>query len=331
MGLTNAAPWPSYQALFRIEGARPTYLRRRARVLVKSWRARCNSRALDDVVGRTPWLHAVLEAHPVLFRPVMGPFLDVRATSARERIGRFAHDLQFTARKIRATWPMFFAHGHVASLWRDPASDWSIEFSMNTDFPQEGLWRLSFVAPNRWRAFSLCFSVLPGPRVFVGNVQGGRPEAGTDGRCLIRASTRAFEGLRPPHVLLAVLRSLSGLWGIAEIVGVAHDNHLKGHSASRSAALVRFDYDQFWREAGGTRLADGNWMIPPASMTHSAEEIPSRKRAMYRRRAALLGTMHWAVVGSAVRAGADADDAWITAVAGGLSPRPLADFLGARP
>jgi uncharacterized protein len=159
-------------------------------------------------------------------------------------------------------------------------------------------------------------------------VQGGRPAATAEGPCLIRAGTKAFEGLRPPHVLLELLRALSRAWGIVEIIGVAHDNHLKSHSASRSAALVRFDYDQFWREAGATQLADGNWSMPPADAPRSEEEIPSRKRAMYRRRAALLKAMHSAVVNSA-NSGEYVDDA-VSAAARALPPAQLSPLLSAR-
>jgi uncharacterized protein len=328
VAISNAAPWPSYQAMFRLEGARPLYLRRRIRVLLKAWRARRSASALDQAVSDTPWLHAVLKAHPVLFRPVLGPFLDIRRTTPAERIGLLAHDLHFTARRIRAAWPLFFAQGHSARLWRDPRGDWSIELSMNTDFPQEGLWRLSLIAASGWRAFSLCFSVLPGPRVFIGNVQGGRPAATAEGPCLIRAGTKAFEGVRPPHILLHVLRSLARAWGIGEIIGVALDNHLKGHAASRTAAFVRFDYDQFWREAGGAPLAEGNWTIPTADTPRLAEDIPSRKRAMYRRRATLLEAMHCAVV-DAAGPGECVDDA-VSTSAHGFPPAPLTRFFGAR-
>jgi uncharacterized protein VirK/YbjX len=49
------------------------------------------------------------------------------------------------------------------------------------------------------------------------------------------------------------------------------------------------DYDAFWRELGGVEAADG-WFLMPTTLPHRAEaDVPSKHRALARRRNELRG------------------------------------------
>lgn len=327
MTTCRAAPWPSYATLLKIEGARMTYVRRRLRVALANARAKQFRSLLDDVVQRAPWLHEPLRRHPILFRPLLGSYLDIRALPARHLVSSYAHDLEFGASRLHAGTSGFFPHNLRRALWRDPAGRITAELSLNLEYPQEGLWRIALYSPTGVRLYSLCFSVLPGPVLFVGNVQGGRAEAAIDMRELVRDATKICEGLRPQFALLEALRALAVSWKVPRIVGVAQSYHLKAHARSRDAQLIRFSYDQYWLQAGATLRPDGNWSVPLAQVRPVPEHIASRKRAMYRRRVMLINDMTHAISEAFAQSSAPATEpASLAPAAGGTQrarrPRP---------
>ncbi len=143
IGGRDVAPWPTYSTMLRVERARMFYLRRRVRVALQYLRALRFRHLIDNAVRRAPWLRGPLALHPVLFRPVIGAYLDIRVSSIERRISQYAHDLEFTSTRIQVAYPSFFSTGMTSMLWQPDGSEWLVELGMNTEYPQEGLWRIS--------------------------------------------------------------------------------------------------------------------------------------------------------------------------------------------
>jgi uncharacterized protein VirK/YbjX len=87
-----------------------------------------------------------------------------------------------------------------------------------------------------------------------------------------------------------MLRACAQAWGLARIVGVDEAFQVKGRW-NHKAEERRFDYAAFWTDASGTVLPDGNWALPVVVPQRPIEDVPSKRRAMYRRRYALLEEM----------------------------------------
>ncbi len=180
-------------------------------------------------------------------------------------------------------------------LWIDPVHRYAVYLSMNLAHPQEGLWQLSLRNATQTQLFSICFAVLPGPRIFIGSVQGGRSIENVNVVDLIRLATKDFEGMRPLFLLFDVVRTLAAVWKIEKLTGIANRNQLKTHSNSKNARAVQFSYDSFFQELGGSRMRDGNWDVPATLPVRDISDAPCRKRAMYRRRFALIAGLRNAV------------------------------------
>mgnify|MGYP001766041146 CR=1 FL=1 len=54
---------------------------------------------------------------------------------------------------------------------------------------------------------------------------------------------------------------------------------------------MHFDYDAFWRDYGGQPDGQGFYELPVAAPRREATEIPSHKRAQYRRRYQFMDEM----------------------------------------
>jgi uncharacterized protein VirK/YbjX len=279
--------WPEYRTLLAVDKTKILNIGRRMRLAWAVERSKKFRSLIDGAVLRCPWVRSAMDRHPILFRPLMSRFLDPRLSS-RQLFTYYAHDLEFTSTHINRAFPNFFSDNLSERLWIDQAHGYSVDLSMNLAHPQEGLWQLSLRSPNQTRLFSMCFSILPGPMIFVGSVQGGRSDDSVNLADLIRSATKDFEGMRPHFLLFDVVRTLAANWKIESLTGIANRNQLKAHSHSKNARAVRFSYDTFFHELGATRMHDGNWDVPLTLQAREIADAPSRKRAMYRRRITLM-------------------------------------------
>ncbi|MGO9993603.1 MAG: DUF535 family protein [Steroidobacteraceae bacterium] len=292
-----SAPWPKYATLLAVDKTRILNIGRRLRLAWAIWRTQRFRTAVDETVAQCPWVRQTMNNHPILFRPLTSDFLDSRLT--RQTLFEwYAHDLEFTSTRIHGAIPSFFPLRLHARLSENSLRRYAVDVDMNLDHPQEGLWRLSLRCPDHSRLFTICFSIIPGPTIFIGAVQGGRSTEASNIPERIRLATKDFDGVRPHFLLFDVVRALAVVWRVEAICGVSNQHQLKAHSSSKHANAVRFSYDAFFQELGARSTCDGNWDVPTTACDRKIADAPSKKRAMYRRRIALLNELRSEVTAS---------------------------------
>jgi uncharacterized protein VirK/YbjX len=127
------------------------------------------------------------------------------------------------------------------------------------------------------------FAGAPDRRLIVGCIQGaGYKDALAD----IRLATKNLEGLRPASFVFETLRRLGWILGCDRVEGVGRRQHIYKRSLLKRSA-VSFDYDQFWQQYGATRN-NGLYALDNRPHRIDLARYPSKKRAMVRRRQALL-------------------------------------------
>lgn len=161
---------------------------------------------------------------------------------------------------------------------------------------QEGEMTLSIGRPYSVRAHfehewiaSLTFVVQYGAtgwEIFVGGIQGGHTATGRED---FRRATHVFHGFRPKHLLMYVLREVAAAWGITRIYAVSDAAHCFMRKRYRDRIhKMESSYDEFWRDVGGQLAAYGFYLIPAGNPHRLIQTVPSRKRAQYLRRYAML-------------------------------------------
>lgn len=137
------------------------------------------------------------------------------------------------------------------------------------------------------RIFSLqfCLSSQTGERLaYIGGLQG---RVKKDGEINImdryRRFTKLAAGMRPRDFLVEVFAMFCKSLDVKRVLAVSDVNH-----PQRKISDIRLSYDKVWRERGGIYNGNGFFVLPVAGNRRSEEEIPARKRAMYRRRYELL-------------------------------------------
>jgi uncharacterized protein VirK/YbjX len=160
------------------------------------------------------------------------------------------------------------------------------------------------------RIYSLAFTLgqRGGERIaYVGGVQGRDLPHVLE---LYKKLTKSLEGARPRDFLISSFQLLARTAGVKRVFGVgeAYRHHHHAYFAEDAKAHPRADYDQIWRDRGGSPTDDGFFELPAELVERPMSEIPAQKRAMYRRRYALFEQ-----VGAACKRLAATTAAWIGA------------------
>lgn len=138
---------------------------------------------------------------------------------------------------------------------------------------------------------SFCLSSEDGRRVaYIGGIQ-GRGEANVLDR--YREFTKAAFGMRPRDFLIEAFRLFCAAIDVTEIRAIS-DAALPWREIDDAARQL--SYDEVWRERGGEPDQDGFYRLSVTSPRRANEEIPSKKRAQYRRRYAALDAISEQIV-----------------------------------
>lgn len=121
--------------------------------------------------------------------------------------------------------------------------------------------------------------------LYIGAMQGPNM---TEAREIVKTMTKACHGYRTKNLILyitqAVVRSLS----MQKIYAVTNEGYYANNHA-RIDRKLKTSFSDFWEEVGGEPSEDGRFYeLPLVETRKTMEEVPTRKRAVYRRRFALL-------------------------------------------
>lgn len=289
---TSSAPagvpirWPSLRELLHFFDTRPSNLGRRLALHCVMLRARRHRALLERGLAPTPLGERLLGQGPAGFAPLYKAFIDKRL-GLRARFEQYHHNLVAAGRLFGALACAGIAAGQRVVLLR--CGDFSVELGHNENCLQEGLWSLSLRDAQGLLLSHLSFSLLNGARLLVGSVQGPklRDEQALAG---IRHATHRCHGLRPPYLLLIVLKQPAARWGLSlQGVEPAHKARKRRFTVRRDCLF--FDYRGFWAANGGVLGRDGRWHLALAIELRDPADAPAKKRAMYKRRAELVADM----------------------------------------
>jgi uncharacterized protein VirK/YbjX len=145
-----------------------------------------------------------------------------------------------------------------------------------------------FINEQRFYSIAFTLGMEEGlPVVLVGALQGSNSDAAQE---VYRDITHALHGMRPRDFLMVSLKLLCVELGIDRIWAVSSDNrqHNSPYFGGGHKEKVLVAYNEVWQEHGGVALGNGFFEIPALVRHKDMSEIPTRKRAVYRRRYEML-------------------------------------------
>lgn len=140
------------------------------------------------------------------------------------------------------------------------------------------------------RIYSLAFTLSEEPQglvAYIGAIQGVAGEGIQDD---YKGLTKALHGMRPRDFIVESFRSLCRALGVAGILAVADASrqHRSAYFGAAKAAKLGMNYDDVWLERGGMAASADFFRLEVTTPVRNLDEVPSKKRAMYRRRYELL-------------------------------------------
>jgi len=284
------SPWPNYKTLLALRGTRRTNVGRQLRLGFVMLSTHAQRRRVEPEFGGEDATTSFFARERRFFEPLYFQYVNTQC-GVRERFALASQDLL----RVKA---YVAAHGEVEVRLFE-AEDWSVGFGINRICKEEGYWALTLRNALQQSVYSLSVACSAEGDLLVGSVQGCEVSV-ADPKEAIRLMTKQMEGLRPPHFLLEVLKAWCRAMG-RDLAGVSAACQVKAHHRSGASAQVFFDYDAFWQECGATKSELGYWAIPTSRTERDLSAEPSKKRAMYRRREALLDDLGEAITVAAAR------------------------------
>jgi len=118
--------------------------------------------------------------------------------------------------------------------------------------------------------------------LIIGGLQGPN---GDHAQEHVQQATKNLYGLFPKRLVLESLIQVAALLGVKKIFAVSNELHV--YRSVRYKDRIKHmhaDYNAFWEMSGGQLNSDGFYVLPAEVMRKKLEEVPSKKRADYRRR-----------------------------------------------
>lgn len=253
-------------------------------VLAHWWRCAAHLDTFRSWVGDAgnPALQQAIAERPSIMTCVVHPYLHASWSAQRklEVIEDHHALLQGRLEFLRAA-------GSQAIGVVDMGDGLQLQIEAPGPFEHEGQLVINLVH-ERMLLYSLAFMLgrVGADRVaYVGALQGLNSPCALQ---IYRSLTHRMHGLRPRDLLLTLFRQLCMALGIGRILAVSDQHRISSNRYFVSSSQVFSSYDEAWRENGGVATEAGFFELDTSVLQRSAEDIPSRKRAQYRRRYALL-------------------------------------------
>lgn len=145
-----------------------------------------------------------------------------------------------------------------------------------------------FLNDERMMSLAFSFGLQQGERVaYVGGVQGSNVDSAL---AKYREITKDLEGMRPRDFLIKAFQFLIHHMRVKHVLCICDEerHHRHAYFGKAKAEHLHLNYNEIWEEHAGTRMPDGFYRLSPLPVNKPMEDIASKKRALYRRRYALM-------------------------------------------
>lgn len=276
----NTYRWPSPWLLYPDQGKK-SYRLKRFRYHLRSLLHYSLIKTFEQKVNQEPHLQKLLLERASYSYPLVHRFLDKRFNS-QKRLAMIYENLTFL--------PHVMAEKGLPPLWEKPIcfgeviEGFEIYLNINEHQAMEGYWALELrYKPTNQLVYLLTFGKLE-KALLIAVIQGPNFEGSKE---VVKTLTKRCYGLRPAYLMVETMKALTLTLGYKTLLGIPQKYQNKSRLIQSKRYVV--DYDTIFQESAG-KIGE-YWTLPLTFETKSLEEIPSKKRSMYRKRYAMLDNL----------------------------------------
>ena len=186
---------------------------------------------------------------------------------------------------------LFVALGYDTAyeIWRAPETDmtWHAYLKFESGQRKEGLLSVMMDVDGE-HLYQIIFWIEQRdgqPTLVIGAMQGPNTENAQD---FVREMTKRAHRFRTKNLILYITQAVARALGIKRILAVSNAGYYANNHV-RLDRKLKTDFGAFWEEVGGWETDDHRFYeLPLVYPRKTMEEVPTRKRAVYRRRFAFL-------------------------------------------
>ncbi len=232
----------------------------------------------------------IIVANPFPIEQATRAFFYHRSKFA-ERVKLIIDHYDLVVARFKPEWAAKIVKDGPLLLWQSPlpdANDWHLTMNFVAGQRKEGLQSLIMYYKGI-ELYQIMFwyqkDVHGDYSLFIGAIQGANSANATE---LIKETTKLSERYRTKNLILYMLRAVARCLGLKRIYAVSNEGYYANNHL-RTDRKLKTDFGAFWQETGGQSTTDRRFYeLPLIEPRKTMEEVPTRKRAVYRRRFAFL-------------------------------------------
>ena len=204
----------------------------------------------------------------------------------QERLELICNHFVILQEKLKREWFVELNVDKNYRIWeaREDKIDWHTDLHMAPGQRKEGLWAVNMYLENVelyqiifWLTKGDCDEVI----MYIGAMQGPNVDNSNE---LIKETTKRAHRYRTKNLILYMTMAVARSLGCKHIYAVSNDGYYAMNHVRRDRKL-KTDFGAFWEEVGGFKTKDSRFYeLPLVESRKAMEEIPTRKRAVYRKR-----------------------------------------------
>lgn len=268
----------------------PREVRRAIIFCVRAWLHRGKLQELDAFFRKDAMLSKLADIYPFVYEQPTRAFFYNKSTFD-ERVRIVEEHMQFLRGKLREDVLLPLYQLESLPLWTGPeCKGEELTAALFFDYGQrkEGLMSV-ILRMGAASLYQIIFWIAPTadgtPAMWIGAMQGPNMAHARD---VVKAATKACHSYRTKNLVLYIAQAVVRSLGLGRIYAVTNEGYYANNHV-RVDRKLKTDFSEFWREAGGLDTEDRRFMeLPLIEKRKTMEEVPTRKRAVYRRRFAML-------------------------------------------
>ena len=258
---------------------------------------------LEKFFGQSELLRQVAQGYPFVFEQATRAFFYWRSTF-EERARLIEDNMKFLTACFNDDFMLKLYGDKKIELWRMPLDDTLGEMNLvlcaESGQRKEGLAAVMFNLPGEVPVYQILFWIARDELInrdgawsmWIGAMQGPNVD---DAKDLVKRITKRCHAYRTKNLILYAAQSVARNFGVEKIFAVTNAGYYANNHV-RSDRKLKTSFGDFWSEVGGIETHDARFFELPLTETRkTVEEIPSHKRAQYRRRFALLDDLDAAI------------------------------------
>ena len=237
-------------------------------------------------------LSKIADNFPFVYEQPTRAFFYNRSTFD-ERIKLIEEHISFLQSNVKSETVIDLYNNKSLHLWKmdfdDDFKSMELVLKMEPGQRKEGLAALMLLLPDNKPLYQIIFWIAKDKAgvwaMWIGAVQGPNMD---DAKEVVKKITKKCHAYRTKNLILYAAQAVARNLDLQKIYAVTNEGYYANNHV-RVDRKLKTSFSDFWLEAGGSHTDDERFdMLPLTEPRKSDDEIPTRKRAVYRRRFALL-------------------------------------------